>query len=538
LNKPSPKEITWAEAFALLEKKLKETPQKKQGIIYSPNLTNEELELLVYLALNLIKTDKLDTLMSCSHPFYSLIREAVAPLSIIKERAEVVFLLRNNPQQANPLLKTYLNYALRQRKINIIYAYPTEINFLTRGWKLAPLSPKPLNLVYLPYRELLAVAGILKSLLKYTEDKEEKILNLQEHLKTNFSWEFIENKSGVKKDELEDVANILVKNEKIALVIGASYGLLSDEENLAYAIYYLVYILKKVLKKEVNLFYLTDKPNLWGMIEAGASPYSLKEGSIKRLRMNVYQILNAGVKGELELLYIIGENISNYPGVIRLMEELKSKVEFIVYQGSFQNPTSAIAHLILPTTQFLETEGTFLDYSIQPVKFNSCVLSNSGRMSNESIFRELIRRYGGQVAEKEDKREYSEELDLLFSFRDTFVCEADNFYPFYLFPGPYLFFSDSPWEKNFSLVEKLIASPFFEVSKEIESKLKIKERTKVKLISPFGEISNIELRYSNDIPPHIVYLPYYFGASQLLSLPSLDFSSLPLFYGNKVRIST
>ncbi|HOR42688.1 MAG TPA: molybdopterin-dependent oxidoreductase, partial [Atribacterota bacterium] len=74
--------------------------------------------------------------------------------------------------------------------------------------------------------------------------------------------------------------------------------------------------------------------------------------------LTVVQMIDAAYRGELKMLYIMGENpVISDPDSNHVREALKKT--FLVVQDIFMTPTTELADVILPAASFAEKEGTF-----------------------------------------------------------------------------------------------------------------------------------------------------------------------------------
>lgn len=125
------------------------------------------------------------------------------------------------------------------------------------------------------------------------------------------------------------------------------------------------------------------------------------------------QILEKAKQGEIEVLYVFGQDLIKHYGK-DLIAQVSNKTKLFVYQGSNVNETCSYAHVILPSTVYAEKDGTFTNCQgrvqrIQPAFFPLAesksdweILSLLGEKLNialkykksEEIFKEITRAVG------------------------------------------------------------------------------------------------------------------------------------------------
>lgn len=102
---------------------------------------------------------------------------------------------------------------------------------------------------------------------------------------------------------------------------------------------------------EDSLLVRADKtPNSLGAQEAGVRP---REGGL-----GFDGIIKAVRDGQIKLLYLLDDNIATDP----LIAQALGKLEFLVVMCSFENETTRLADVVLPSSTFAEKHGTFTNF--------------------------------------------------------------------------------------------------------------------------------------------------------------------------------
>jgi NADH-quinone oxidoreductase subunit G len=123
-----------------------------------------------------------------------------------------------------------------------------------------------------------------------------------------------------------------------------------------------LFMVKRLFQDRLDVQVTADLPTIDGtqddlLMQADKSPNTagaLAMGLMHDVRGE--DMLRQAVQGQMRLLWIIDHDL-----VARFGEEARTalqQVACIVYQGSNANATSALAHIVLPSTAFVERDGT------------------------------------------------------------------------------------------------------------------------------------------------------------------------------------
>ena len=73
------------------------------------------------------------------------------------------------------------------------------------------------------------------------------------------------------------------------------------------------------------------------------------------------QIVDEAINGTIEVLWVFGQDLVKFFGEEKV-RKLAEKVSLLVYSGTNENPTVSLAHWVLPSAAYVETDGTFVNY--------------------------------------------------------------------------------------------------------------------------------------------------------------------------------
>ncbi len=104
-------------------------------------------------------------------------------------------------------------------------------------------------------------------------------------------------------------------------------------------------------------------------------------------------LLHECAEGRIHWLYIFGHDLGRGfdPGYVR---EALSKVECVVFQGSSNQPTAAMAHIQLPSAVYAEKEGTFTNLQGRVQRFQAAIPPIGDALADLEILARLAKGLG------------------------------------------------------------------------------------------------------------------------------------------------
>ena len=118
---------------------------------------------------------------------------------------------------------------------------------------------------------------------------------------------------------------------------------------------------KDTLKGAQVDFRVPEKPGDGGddfLMKADKNPNTAGALNILQPDADAQQIIQKAKQGEIDLLYVFGQDLVTLFGK-ETVEQIAKKVKLFVYQGSNVNATCSYAHLNLPSSVYAEKTGTF-----------------------------------------------------------------------------------------------------------------------------------------------------------------------------------
>ncbi len=484
-------ECSWEEALSYVRQRF--SIGKRSAGIASARLANEELYLFQKLMRGVFNTNNIDSTSrwmnkATTAAMIDVCGIAGEGISINDAmKADLIFVIGSSISDENPIIDYFIRTAVADRRKTLILAYPRRI-------KLD--SSAVISLKYRPGSEGMVVSGITAAIEKEWVKGQGSRVNLTD--------------TGVSEADILAVAERIKTASNISLFVGTDIlrsangaDILFDIANMAKT--------AKGSGKNIKIMPLLDRCNQRGAWDMGVHPSFLPGYKGTAEGMDCGEVLEAAARGDVDSLYIIGEDVvSLYPDA-GFAKDALSKVRFIAVQDMFLTETAKMADVVLPAASFAEKEGTFTNQegrvqrikrAAKPasgVKEDWRILCDIGRLfdpafgcnSVEDVFQEIkanVPSYkdmayeginhmgllvGGQGSgvrsqESEVRNQKSEEL------------KEDTEYPFLLITGNNLFHSGRLSQRA-EVLGQLLPESFVEISDRDAAMLGIKDGDRVRV---------------------------------------------------------
>ncbi len=337
-------EAEWDEALQTVADGLKKAQDGKgAGILSGARLTNEELFLLK----NLAKTLGTGNLDHSGGECYKGVTEGLLETLGVQastgtfpqiEESDVVLAVRNDFYDTHPVVGMVINQAIRRNNAQLLVVSG-------KGGKLSKL-PRAKTLMSAPGLELDVLNGLSQVILDEGLAKTDGLegLDALKQSLAEFTPDKVAAKTGVDADALRDAARQLAGagNAAIMLAYGLPYTPLSKE--LAVAAANLALLTGIAGREGSGLYLCGEKSNSQGAIDLGVLPTA--DG------LGAQAMLDAATAGNLDALYVVGEDpVASFPDRDKVEKALK-QVPFLVVQDLFLSSTAAQADVVLPAASF------------------------------------------------------------------------------------------------------------------------------------------------------------------------------------------
>ncbi|WP_088104917.1 assimilatory nitrate reductase catalytic subunit NasC [Halalkalibacter urbisdiaboli] len=378
---------TWDEAYALIKKKFKSI-QKKHGndalaCYGGAQLTNEEAYLFGKFARVALKTKYIDyngrfcmsAAATAANVAFGIDRGLTTRLTEIPN-AKVIILAGTNIAECQPTIMPYFEKA-KENGAYIIVIDPRQ----TGTTKIADL-----HLQVKPGTDAALVNGLLKVLLDEGYTDHEFINNrtngfeaLVEHA-TTIDLEKIAGKTGVSVEDIKTAATVFGKEATGMIFTARGVEQQVDGYMAVRNFLNMIMVTGKIGKPGCGYGAITGQGNGQGGREHGqkadqlpgyrsienpehrkyiADVWGIDEKELPRKGISAYEMMEKVHEGEIHGMLLMASNpIVSNPNASFVKEALE-KLDFFVAIDMFISETAQLADLILPTSSYLENEGTF-----------------------------------------------------------------------------------------------------------------------------------------------------------------------------------
>lgn len=360
-------EVTYKDAIAKLVLALSSYKPEEIAFYASPRSSNEDNFALMKLARLIFKTNNISIQAESGHRnsldvLYNGTGFAgmLGSLEDIR-KAEVLIVAGMDITTQNPIIGSELHYAARSGSL--------LITIDSRMTKIAKLSKKFINIKPGTMRHVFDA-------IAYYIDKQQwgitKSAHYEEYKKylATAPFDSIEKETGVLPSEIAFVAERLAK-AKSAMVFFTS-GISGLSYDTIASIFNAFVLADKIGKEGCGVNPIAGINNLQGSFDMGCAPDLLtgfqsidNTAARKKFEENwgqelptfkgktVEQLL-ADSSSLLKALVIVDHD----DGIVKYADRLKS-LPFVAYIGAFTNKVADFAHIVLPITTYIETDGTF-----------------------------------------------------------------------------------------------------------------------------------------------------------------------------------
>lgn len=484
--------VEWDEAIAAIKDNLGSFSPARTGGVASARLTNEELYLFQRLMRNSIGTGNVDSSSRWDADAVSAFISATA----MNEGGVSVYdclnvgalvIIGSYLTEENPVVDYIVRRILAYGRPKVIIASPRAMRLDSSASVVLRHEPSEeiavLHAIALKLHQAnagkLSQAGALKPVIDRGPDA-------------------LLRDSGMDAGALEKAMRVINSAESVAVFAGT--GFLRHPDGIAGLA--LMREALSALGKKPLVMPLLDRCNQRGAWEMGAHPmfgpgYSQVEGN----GLGSGAMLDAASRGELDGLYLAGDDIISSSSDPEFALEAISKVRFLVLQDMFMSETAERAHVVLPSASFAEKDGTFTNQEGRVQLIKRLLMPPGSAKSDLEIFGSLINVFANAPAGKMNAGAVFEEIrkelpayrkvSLFFNnkrntnnmldIKDALVTkfeggpkaafmpenapERDGSYPFRLMAGNALFHSGSLSRRSETLTV-LMREPFIEISGE------------------------------------------------------------------------
>ena len=373
-------EASWDEALTLVADKLSKAKKSKFAALSSARVTNEDNYLIQKFTRAVMGTNNIDHCARLCHaPTVSALAQTFgsgAMTNSIEEfvDAKTIFSIGSNTTVAHPIIALRIKEAKR-RGAKIIVANPKEIDLCKHADIFIRQRPgTDVALLMGMIRVIIDEKLVNKTFLK------ERCENYDEFVKSlgEFSLDQVEQTTGVKKELIEETARLYAKNTPSSIVYAMGITQHTHGTDNVLAISNLALLTGNIGKPSAGVNPLRGQNNVQGACDLGALPdvfsgyqaVSNREVQEKfekawgvpldnKIGLTHTEMFNAIDAGEIEAMYLVGENPVLSEADANHVKKSMKKLDFLVVQDIFLTESGEYADVVLPAASFAEKDGTF-----------------------------------------------------------------------------------------------------------------------------------------------------------------------------------
>jgi formate dehydrogenase alpha subunit len=286
--------------------------------------------------------------------------------------------------------------------------------------------------------------------------------------------------------------------------------------------------------------------------------------------LTVTEMINAVGDNKVRALLVMGENPMIADPDINHARHCLEKAEFLVVMDIFLSETAELAHVVLPSASFAETDGTFTATDRRVQRVRKAIEPIGDALPDWQIICQLAHKMGANGFEFESPQQIMEEISHLtpsygginydrlevlgslqwpcpnpdhpgtpYLHKDKFARglgkffalpfkEADELiddqYPFTLTTGRIMFhFHTGTMTRRSKKLVSEVPEAYIEMHPEDAQKVGLNGHQRVRVISRRGEIE-LEARITEKIKPGVVFIPFHFAeaAANTLTNSAID----------------
>lgn len=379
------REATWEEALNVISTKFKETIEQrgpeKLAFITSSKCTNEESFLMQKLARQVVGTNNVDNCSRyCQSPATMGLWRTVGyggdsgSITDIGS-AELIIGLGTNTAEAHPVIATRVKSAQKLRGSKLLVVDIRKHELAERADMFVRPNPGS-DLVW------------LNAVSKYIIDNnwqdqafiEKHVNNYDDFVKSleKYTIEYAAKHTGLTEAQIIKMAEMIHEAKSTAVMWAMGVTQQRGGSDTSTAISNMLLVTGNYMKPGAGSYPLRGHNNVQGASDMGSMPTHLpgyqkisdkaaldkfsKAWGVEmnpNVGQNNHQMVDAMHAGELDVLYLKGEDMGIVDSNVNYVREGFEKLKFFVVQDIFFSKTAEYADVILPAAPSFEKEGTF-----------------------------------------------------------------------------------------------------------------------------------------------------------------------------------
>jgi formate dehydrogenase major subunit len=324
--------------------------------------------------------------------------------------AEVIIVIGANPTINHPVAATFMKNAVKNNGAKLIVMDP-------RRQSLSRIAYK--HLAFKPGTDVSMLNAMLNVIIteklydeQYVAAYTENFEALCENIK-DFTPERMAPVCGIDADTLKEVARLYAKSQGSIIFWGMGISQHVHGTDNSRCLIALALITGQIGRKGTGLHPLRGQNNVQGASDAGLIPMvypdyqSVEKAEVRKLfedfwgqeldpkrGLTVVEIMNAIHAGQINGMYIEGENPAMSDPDLNHARQALAKLDHLVVQDLFLTETAFHADVVLPASAFAEKSGTFTNTD-RRVQISRPVIQPPGNARQDLwIIQEIAKRLG------------------------------------------------------------------------------------------------------------------------------------------------
>lgn len=408
---------TWDEALDLVASKLAKYKGEEVAVISSAKCTNEENYLVQKFARTVLGTNNVDHCARLCHaPTVAGLAQSFgsgAMTNSINEigNAACILAIGTNTTANHPVIGLRIRKAVKDGA-KLIVANPREIDLcrIARLW----LRHRPGTDVALlmGMMQVIVNEGLIDS--SFIEERCENFDAFENSLEP-FNLDYVEQITGVPRGKIAEAAWLYATNKPATMLYNMGITQHTHGTDNVLATANLALLTGNIGKLSTGVNPLRGQNNVQGACDMGALPNVYPgyqrvddpeaKGKLEATWGNslsaspgltLTEIFQAAHEGQIQALYLIGENpVLSNPDATHVKQAL-TKLEFFVVQDIFLSETARLAHVVFPAETFAERDGTFTNTERRVQRLRKAIEPIGNSKPDWWIICQIARRMNGK----------------------------------------------------------------------------------------------------------------------------------------------
>ncbi len=497
--------------------------------------------------------------------------------------SDVIFVTGSNTTETHPVIGSKIRQAVA-KGAKLIVGEPRRIDLVEQADVFLQITPGTNVALYNGMMNVIIAEGLQNDeyIKERTENYDELVKVIQD-----YTPEKVAEICGINAEDLKQAARLYAKASNAAIFYSMGVTQHSTGVSGVMGTSNLALLCGQLGKESSGVNPLRGQNNVQGACDMGALPGDLpgyqkvanpevlakfeKAWGVK-LSSNpghtVTEVIPMAGKGEIKLLYIMGENpMLSDPDQAHVKAGLEN-LDFLVVQDIFLTETAALADVVLPAASFAEKDGSFTNTERRAQRVRKAINPPGEAKADWLILQELMAKlgydktyansteifeeiasvtpsYGGMTHARLDVEglqwpcptpdhpgtkflhsgKFARGLGLFKPWEFKPSAEVPcNEYPLILTTGRILYhFHTKTMTGKTEGLNTLFPGSFVEINPDAARKLSIVDGDKVKISTRRGAVAAVA-KVTDKLKEAVIFMPFHFadGAANVLTNPVLD----------------